>query len=386
MAESEVDASLGQLTLVTAPPPTMTTIDIATTDGDVLLTLGETRLRVSSVILSSASPVFKTMLGPKYLEGQGDRSAQNPKEIPLLDDDPVVMTRLCRLLHHQREALDLSPPDLARDEKSLILDAQGLFNLAVLADKYGCADGIQMSVGYLLHDLGSGLDPREIPMAVLLHLVTAAYIFEDDRHFALFTRRLVMDHVNVYSTTAADDPSLAMLPTLILCKCHFFVTSTIVLTEVTVLVEEQRKAAWLLLHNELPKLATSRCQYDNYSSCSVKRTDYNFCAALVAEFPHHVAENPVSWPSSDRSLRYILKETYNCSSAISCNITRVCGHSARLGELEWTVTCGDLRALCNRVNKVALGLCLARIPGQGTVPDKCSHQLLERWAEQDTFV
>jgi len=46
----------------------MSTVDIATADGDILLVLGETRLRVSSVILSSASPVFKAMLGPNFSE------------------------------------------------------------------------------------------------------------------------------------------------------------------------------------------------------------------------------------------------------------------------------------------------------------------------------
>jgi hypothetical protein len=206
MAESEVDASLGQLTLVTAPPPTMTTIDIATTDGDVLLTLGETRLRVSSVILSSASPVFKAMLGPNFSEGQGDRSAQNPKEIPLLGDDKAVMTRLCRLLHHQRDL-----PESSHDKKSLVMGAQELFDLTELADKYNCTVSIQLAGGYLLFELCTIPLSPDTPIDSLLHLAAAAYTLEDSRHFALFTRRLVLDFTVSYSL-AAGHYALASLP------------------------------------------------------------------------------------------------------------------------------------------------------------------------------
>jgi hypothetical protein len=201
--------------------PDMSTIEIATTDGDVLLVLEETRLRVSSVILSSASLVFKTMLGPNFLEVQGNRSAHDPKEIPLLDDDVIVMTRLCRLLHHQRELPNSSPPGVPFSDIStaLIIDARALFDLAVLADKYGCAESIQMAVGYLFFELGSRLKASDVSTIVQLNLITAAYIFEDRRHFALFTRRLVMDHFRAYSRTCSHHPALAILPTSFLCEC-----------------------------------------------------------------------------------------------------------------------------------------------------------------------
>jgi hypothetical protein len=78
----------------------MVNIDIAA-EGDVIFVLQQTRLRVSSVILASASPVFKTMFGPNFAEGQGQRSAADPREVTLHDDDLCAMTRLCRLLHHQ---------------------------------------------------------------------------------------------------------------------------------------------------------------------------------------------------------------------------------------------------------------------------------------------
>lgn len=214
MAENEIEASLDQLALTTVPRPNMTTIDIATTDGDILLMLGETRLRVSSVILSSASPVFRTMLGPNFSEGQGDRSAENPKEIPLEDDDVATTTRFCRLLHHQNEL-----PKKSHGQKPLELRAAAkeLYDLAVLADKYNAVQSIRMAGAYLLSELGANSRAEAMPMEALLYLITTAFILEDSRHFILFTRRLVMDHAGNYSTIARH-PALAWLPSLFLRK------------------------------------------------------------------------------------------------------------------------------------------------------------------------
>jgi hypothetical protein len=163
MAESEVEASLGQLALVPLPPPNMTTIDITTTDGDILLVLGETRLRVSSVILSSASPVLKTMLGPNFLEGQGDRSAQDPKEIPLSDDDVAAMVRLCRLLHHQDDM-----PATPHDKMSLAAYAEELLALTELADKYSCMGSIRLAGGYMLFNSAAVAGPAPISRSAAL--------------------------------------------------------------------------------------------------------------------------------------------------------------------------------------------------------------------------
>jgi hypothetical protein len=80
-------------------PLGMEVLDVAA-EGDVVFNLKLTRLRVSSAILASASPVFKVMLGPVFLEGQDFRSAQYPKQIPLEHDSAAIM-RLCFLLHHK---------------------------------------------------------------------------------------------------------------------------------------------------------------------------------------------------------------------------------------------------------------------------------------------
>ena len=209
MAEPQVEPSPGQLALVASPSADTTTIDIATADGDILLVLGETRLRVSSVILSSASPVFKAMLGPNFLEGQGERSAQSPKEISLPDDDISAMTQLCRILHHQY-----------RTEDNVLTShcVEGLFALTVVSDKYGCTDSIEAVAKHLLSELGTTSVSPLISPTTLLVLSAVAYKIKDCRHFALFTRRLVLGITLPYSGLAGED-SLESLPNLFLCKC-----------------------------------------------------------------------------------------------------------------------------------------------------------------------
>ena len=193
----------------------MVTNDIATAYGDVILVLEDTaRLRVSSVILSSASPVFKIMFGPTFLEGQGKRSAESPKEVSLIDDDPTTMTRLCRLLHHQldQEFLNLFATQAAASQR-----AQELYNLAVLSDKYNCTDSIKMPGGYLLSQFGLDSVSQSLPSDDLLALIYAAYTMGDCRYFAFFTRCLVLDAVFNYSTIVKHHV-VANLPNSFLCK------------------------------------------------------------------------------------------------------------------------------------------------------------------------
>lgn len=56
------------------------------------------RLRVSSVLLSHASPVFKAMLGPHFKEGS-TLATSSSIEIPLPEDDPFAMEIICYVLH-----------------------------------------------------------------------------------------------------------------------------------------------------------------------------------------------------------------------------------------------------------------------------------------------
>jgi hypothetical protein len=97
-------------------------------DGNIILVVGpeqNNRLRVSSLFLSVASPVFKAMFAPnKFLEGR-NLDTSNPKEISLPDDDPEAIEVLCRFIHHRLESLPINTRKLVKFTK--------------LVDKYQCA-------------------------------------------------------------------------------------------------------------------------------------------------------------------------------------------------------------------------------------------------------
>ena len=84
----------------------MESIDF-TVDCDLTLIVDEIlELRVSSETLQNASPVLKTMLGPKYAEGQALLSITSSlPQVELPDDDPDGMRLLCAALHSRNDLL-----------------------------------------------------------------------------------------------------------------------------------------------------------------------------------------------------------------------------------------------------------------------------------------
>jgi len=213
----------GESPTTKAPVPVGTcNINIAF-DGDVIFALQQTRLRVSSAILFSASPVFKRMFGPNFAEGQGERSSKNPRKITLSDDDVSAMTKLCRILHHQSETRDTL---LTQDTDHTPAETIGrciddLFALTVVSDKYDCSDSVEAVVKYLLSEYASPSLCERMSARATLVLSAIAYKIYDCRHFALFTRRLVLDFGVSYSNLAGNY-ALEELPYMFLCKCTVF--------------------------------------------------------------------------------------------------------------------------------------------------------------------
>lgn len=62
------------------------------------------RLRVCSKIVSNASPVFKSMLAPRFSEGV-QLQAHGSIEISLVDDDAKALKTTCQIVHHDNDAL-----------------------------------------------------------------------------------------------------------------------------------------------------------------------------------------------------------------------------------------------------------------------------------------
>ncbi|KAK4898062.1 hypothetical protein LTR27_004448 [Elasticomyces elasticus] len=86
-------------------------------------------LRVSSHIMSYASPVFKAMLEPRFREGL-TLAAESTVEIPL-DDNLEDMRMICNIFHMRQDKV---PQGLSAGE---------ILRCAELCDKYNCAIAMQ---------------------------------------------------------------------------------------------------------------------------------------------------------------------------------------------------------------------------------------------------
>lgn len=86
-------------------------------------------LRVSSKVLSLASPVFTAMFGSRFMT-DGGLSVVDPPEIPLPDDDLEAITLLCFALH-------------CHGLSDIAVPATLLQGLAIICDRYDCAVAIQ---------------------------------------------------------------------------------------------------------------------------------------------------------------------------------------------------------------------------------------------------
>ncbi|KAK5726164.1 hypothetical protein LTR17_012979 [Elasticomyces elasticus] len=155
-------------------------------EGDVKLVLQNgTRVRVSSVVLSLASPVFKKMLGPHYLEGQAPRSAEQPKEVQLPDDDPNAMGKMLALLHFHDA-----------DTRIAVISPAELANLAVAVDKYDCVTALALTTEALLKRC---TEPGAVPLLYVqtlpyyARLATAAFLLRNKNLFVKYTRLLVVE-------------------------------------------------------------------------------------------------------------------------------------------------------------------------------------------------
>lgn len=178
----------------TTQEPTSSMVRVAN-NGDVDFLLqtdkNSTTIRVSSVLLEFASPVFGALLGP--LQGQAEHSEDSPKEILLVDDNSRAMVDLCSILHHKQT--DLQELDASYHSTERLLE------LCVIADKYGCGSIIALAVEALFSRFlhggefelnGEGLEPDE-HFTALLNLTTAAYILRLRKHFRQYSRILVLE-------------------------------------------------------------------------------------------------------------------------------------------------------------------------------------------------
>ena len=152
-------------------PPKQLIID---PDGDIYLNFGGYEVRVSSKVLSLASPVFKKMFGPFFAEG-ASVAADNPSGVYLPDDDADALISLCYLLHFQGHKVS-DTPTLELLEK-----------LAILTDKYDCVGSISQWMAFHLTDAA-----REAEKSTTNgRLLFPAYVFDHPGVFRAVTKHMV---------------------------------------------------------------------------------------------------------------------------------------------------------------------------------------------------
>ena len=157
-------------------------------EGDVILVVGneKQKMRVSSVILSMASPVFKALLGPHFREGQEPRSSSSPVEVPLSDDESESMRDILDILHFRSGRMTALYMD------SETRSAGYLLRFAVTADKYDLAEPVRghaksMLQEWLAEYANCYLDDQQLFISIII----AAYVLDQESAFSSATHAFV---------------------------------------------------------------------------------------------------------------------------------------------------------------------------------------------------
>ncbi|KAH6682329.1 hypothetical protein F5X68DRAFT_25175 [Plectosphaerella plurivora] len=133
-------------------------------------------------VLRNASPVFRAMPGPYFQEGQS--IINNPtkvQDISLPEDNPQAMLTVARLLHHHCRDVELDGQ----------LEAESIFNMAVLADKYDVCHVVKSSFPTFV-----SLD--KITPTDMWYLLSAAHIVGHRDIFKKVSAKLVLEHSKPY--------------------------------------------------------------------------------------------------------------------------------------------------------------------------------------------
>jgi len=147
-------------------------------NGDLLAILPTTtiKLQVSSKILSTASPVFRSMFSPRFREGAALASGTALIEIEFPDEPPQALEAVFNVLHFRHDCVSANVSYDTLYEIALVVDkydlaralgpwkevwlrrgagdgGKGLFVMYVFGDKEGFREGCRKAI---LQDLGYG--------------------------------------------------------------------------------------------------------------------------------------------------------------------------------------------------------------------------------------
>ncbi|KAF4806144.1 hypothetical protein CGCSCA5_v014682 [Colletotrichum siamense] len=203
--EVDDDASTAQNNTSTASDDASKIIDVAA-DGDIIMIVGpeQQKFRVHSIMLKSASKVFKAMLGPNFAEGRqllNNDYRGRITEIKLPEDNADGMSAIFHLLHHRVDKL----PDP--------MSAAVFFQLSVAADKYDLVSILKYTIAGAIHQaINNGKTLKNMKMHDVWLLAMTAACFDDASDFKTLTHTLIWYYEYAFVCLAEDaaiDSSLA---------------------------------------------------------------------------------------------------------------------------------------------------------------------------------
>lgn len=166
-------------------------------DGEIVLVVGEIsplRIQVSFKVLCMASKIFKSMLSYHFREGRQFIAlcGKSVVDIALPKDHKAAFLLLCKLLHFK--SIKRTP-------------SVGLLcQLAILSDKYDCAQALQYASKIWLNDHAASAQTPGYEK-----LLGLTYKFDDPVQFQAFSCQLIVEHEGSFDDLFLDD-GLAFLP------------------------------------------------------------------------------------------------------------------------------------------------------------------------------
>jgi hypothetical protein len=176
---TDPDPASDLTSLSTLPDGPTTIID---PNGDVIVELSgsgrDVHLRVSSNVLSLASPLFADTLEPHFGNLPCART-DGPSSIVLTGDDSEAFTLLCNTIHFRTDAIPQNPSPAC------------LENLAVICDKYKCASAIKIHAASWMRK-----HPKEV--RDLHRLLVVAYALDIPEAFSVISWEILQRRVGPF--------------------------------------------------------------------------------------------------------------------------------------------------------------------------------------------
>lgn len=172
--------------------------------GDVLLVADDDsrppqRIQVSSVLLSTASKVFRALFNSAFAEGEALRNAAESGVEIHVSDAPSDLLLLCQLLHFQGDLDDI------RHERFL--------DLALIIDKYDCAKALR----HVIISKFATLELTGIEQAEHVSYLAAAWVLDQPKYFRDLSKEIVTHYE--HGPVETEGSRLDLLPDKVSSKC-----------------------------------------------------------------------------------------------------------------------------------------------------------------------